>query len=801
LAEALTDRTPDYESEGGTAATSRDPDAFLRTLVKRFARVETAESVNRQKGLEDLRFKAGDQWPEAIRASRTLDKRPCLTINKMPTFVHQITNDQRQNRPAISVSPVGDKSDPETAKMLKGLIKQIERSSNADVAYDTGFDSAVSIGWGYWRIFTDYENDKTFNQVIKIGRIRNTFRVYLDPDSQEPDGSDAEWGFITDMIPRSEFRQSYPDADEIQWDESGLGDDYALWHSQTHIRIAEYYCYEHEVRTLVALENGHIGYKDELAPQLKLQIRANPKLIKQEREVRAKKVRWYKVTAKEILEEADWPGKWIPIVKVIGDEVDIEGKPVLKGLIRDAKDPQRMYNFWCTSETELIALAPKAPWIMEEGQVEGHEKRWQDANNKSLPYLLYKGVNIAGKPAPPPQRQQFSGPPAGVVNAKLGAAQDMQAVTGVRFDATLQERLYDESGKALRELKRVGELGNFHYIDNLARSLRFTGKILIDLIPKIYDTDRVLTILREDNSEERVRISPGLPSAFAQEQNEEGRVERLFNPKLGEYDVAVTIGPSFATKRAEAADSMLAFMGAVPQSGPIIGDLIAKNMDWPGAEEIAARLATLLPPGLQDKSLDQLPPEAKGIVASLMQQTQQLQAERDQAVQLLGDKNQDRAVDVEKINKDFAAKMADVVVRLEMKIAELDLKEHETARGNDEDVQAGVALEKITKEFEAKLIKILSDAEDRQAQREMELAIAAMSRNDNGEERQESGRMRRQGDLSEVRSGLVELENKTTAKLAKISDALEEISNTDFVFERDPVTKRIAKATRARRLQ
>jgi hypothetical protein len=460
-----------------------------------------------------------------------------------------------------------------------------------------------------------------------------------------------------------------------------------------------------------------------------------------------------------------------------------------------------MYNFWCTSETELIALAPKAPWIMEEGQVEGHEKRWQDANNKSLPYLLYKGVNIAGKPAPPPQRQQFSGPPAGVVNAKLGAAQDMQAVTGVRFDATLQERLYDESGKALRELKRVGELGNFHYIDNLARSLRFTGKILIDLIPKIYDTDRVLTILREDNSEERVRISPGLPSAFAQEQNEEGRVERLFNPKLGEYDVAVTIGPSFATKRAEAADSMLAFMGAVPQSGPVIGDLIAKNMDWPGAEEIAARLATMLPPALQDKSLDQLPPEAKGIVSSLMTQVQQLQTERDQAVQLLGDKDKDRAIDVEKINKDFAAKMADIVAGLEMKIAELDLKEHETARGNDEDVQAGVALEKITKEFEAKLIKILSDAEDRQAQREMELAIAAMSRNDNGEERQESGRMRRQGDLSEVRSGLVELENKTTAKLAKISDALEEISNTDFVFERDPVTKRIAKATRARRLQ
>src|SRR5512135_2075079 len=196
-APAQTDREPDNKPQGRRR---RDVEKFLKDCVKKFGRAETAEAKNRQNGLDDLKFKNGDQWPESIKADRTTQKRPCLTINKMKTFVHQITNDQRQNRPAIGVSPIGDRADPETAKMLKGLIRQIERQSNADVAYDTAFDSAVSIGWGYWRILTEYEDEDTFDQVIKIARIRNPFRVYIDPDHMEPDGSDAKWCFIADMV-------------------------------------------------------------------------------------------------------------------------------------------------------------------------------------------------------------------------------------------------------------------------------------------------------------------------------------------------------------------------------------------------------------------------------------------------------------------------------------------------------------------------------------------------------------------------------------------------------------------------
>lgn len=673
LTPAVTDRAPSTDKKQGK---KRDDAEFLRIARKRFDRILSAEAVNRQTAIDDLKFKKGDQWPEQIRAQRTIDRRPCLTINKCKTFVHQITNDQRQNRPGINVSPVGDKSDPNTARMLKGLIRQIERQSNADVAYDTGFDNAVSNGFGYWRVITDYEDDDTFDQVIRIQRIRNPFRVYIDPDHQEPDGSDAKYAFISDMVVRQEFDAEWPNADAIAWDQGGVGDEYKNWSTESHVRIAEYFCFEKKEKELVKLANGHVGFVDDLAPELKAKLDQED-FVKERRTVQVKACKWYKITAHEILEENDWAGKWIPIIKCIGDEIDIEGKVTVSGLIRDAKDPQRMYNYWCTAETELIALAPKAPYVMEEGQVEGHEQRWKNANEKSYPYLLYKGTSISGRQAPPPQRQPFAGPPMGVVQAKQGASQDMQATTGIRFDATLQERTYDESGKALRELKRTGDLGNFHYVDNLARSLRHTGRILIDLIPKIYDTPRILTILREDDSEEQVKIDPSLGVAHqtVPHPTKQGQTQKLFNPKLGDYEVAVTIGPSYASKRAEAADSMIAFSKAVPQAGGLIGDLIAKNMDWPGAEEIATRLASMLPPQLLQKGMDNFPPEAKALIGSLQTNLQKLGMEHQAAIKELNEKRTDQALDAQrvtnekdKIDKDFEAKLTKIVVDAETKM-------------------------------------------------------------------------------------------------------------------------------------
>jgi hypothetical protein len=361
--------------------------------------------------------------------------------------------------------------------------------------------------------------------------------------------------------------------------------------------------------------------------------------------------------------------------------------------------------------------------MMEEGQIEGHEQRWKDANVKSLPYLLYRGVSIAGRQAPPPQRQQFAGPPTGVVQAKESAAQDMQAVTGIRFDATLNERMYDESGKALRELKRVGDLGSFHYIDNLARALRHTGRILVDWIPKVYDTRRVLTILREDDGEETAVVDPNSPKAFSQTDLPDGGVERLYNPKLGQYEVAVTVGPSYATKRAEAADSIMAFVSAFPAAAEVAGDLIAKNMDWPGSEDIAERLETLLPPGLQDKQVKNLPPEARGIVMNLKRQLEQTTQERDRAASMLGDQEKDRALEAEKIQRDFDAKMA--AIQGSLKEVVLKLMAEQQAQTAEQQKGNGEQMIKILMDQEAKFRQLAAQREQTDAKMRDDFLLGA----------------------------------------------------------------------------
>lgn len=649
---------------------------IIRRAMKRFDRCLSAEADNRKHAVDDLKFKSGEgQWPTDIISERNFDKRPCLTINKLPTFVNQVVNDQRMNRPAININPVGDKSDPEVAKMYRGLIRSIERDSAADIAYDWGFDSAVSCGWGYWRVMREYASPKSFNQVLVIKRVRNTFTVYLDPAHQEPDGSDAKHGFVTEMIPRSEFEDEWPDADPMPWTQGGFGEELREWVSQHEIRIVEYYEIVTEKRRLVRLANWHEGWWDELDEKAK-----NEADVVDERWADSSKLMWYKLTAKDVLAEEEWPGKWIPIVKCLGNEIDINGKIRMSGLIRNAKSPQMLYNYHRTLSVELSSLQPKAPWIMEEGQVEGHETAWRNANTKSNPYLLYKGTSVGGKVAPPPQRQPFAGAPAGVLAEVQAAAQDFMGVTGLRFDATLGERMYDESGRALRELRERGELGSFHYVDNLARSLRHTGAILVDLIPKVYESKRMTTILREDDTEEQVEINPAAEKPFMEGKNPAtGKALKIFNPTFGTYGVTVTIGPSYATKRIEAGESMMDFMRAIapaaPQVAVNIADLVAKNMDWPGAPEMATRLAKMLPPNLLQPDIKDVPPQVQAMLSQLQQQLQALTNEKMQLTQALTEQQSDRAQRQDKIEKDFEAKLLQIVAEVETKMAATQQKQ------------------------------------------------------------------------------------------------------------------------------
>lgn len=640
-------------------------EAILKRARKRFSRCLSAEGDNRKKMLQCLKFINGDQWED--KDSKAREGRPTLTINKLKTFVNQITNNQRENRPSINISPVGDKSDKEVAKMLKGLIRAIERDSNADIAYDTAFWYAVACGVGWWRITTDYAAENTFDQVVEVRRIRNPFTVYCDPLSIEPDGADAKYMFVTEMMDRSDFKEQFPKADPMNFEGENTLDSYREWIEHKKVRIAEYFEIKNEKKRLIATSTGFVGYFDDLSNEVKAKIESGDITIDSERDVQVPKVMWYKLTAKDVLEKKEWAGKWIPLVRVIGNEIDIEGKLSITGAINDAIDPQRMYNYWSSLETEMITLAPKAPWVMAEGQQEGHEEEWTYANVENRAYLTYKPTDINGHPVPPPQRQPFAGVPSGIVEARNATAQDMQATTGIRFDATLHERTNDESGRALREIRRATDIGTYHFIDNLTRSLKHTGRILVDLIPKIYDTRRVITILRDDDSEKAVQLDPNQPQTKAEKPHPLRKGEKIdvFNPTYGEYGVTVTTGPSYATQRIEAAQSMMDFVRAVPQAAQIASDLIAKNMDWPGSDEMAKRLAMTIPPHMLQTDMKGVPPEIQGVIGSQQHQLQQLQQQLMMALKELNDKKVDQSQAQDKIDKDFEAKILAILQKNE----------------------------------------------------------------------------------------------------------------------------------------
>lgn len=686
---------------------------FLARVRKRFNRCVSVESENRKAAIDDLKFKSGEgQWPADVVSQRNFDRRPTLTINKLPTFVNQVVNDQRMNRPAINISPVGDKSDPEVAKMYRGLIRFIERNSEAELAYDTAFDNAVSNGFGYWRVTLDYENPESFDQDISIERIRNPFTVYLDPAHTDPTGADAKFGFVTENMPRKEFEEEYPHADPMPWTDGGFGEDYRNWIGSEEVRIAEYFEIKNEKRTLVELINGHVGWKDELAE--------GHQQILEERDSDWPTLWWYKLTATDILDKREWPGRWIPIIKVIGNEIDIEGKVRLSGLIRAAKQPQMLYNYNRTLAVELSSLQPKAPFIVAEGQIEGYEQVWKTANVKNNPYLPYRPVDLNGRPVPPPQRQPFQGPPAAVLAEVSAAEQDMIGTTGIRFSATLSERMYDESGRALKELRERGELGSFHYIDNLARSLRHCGEILVDLIPKVYERKRIVTILRDDDKEEQVQLDPAAPKPVSRGKNPiTGKVMKIFDPNYGKYGVTVTIGPSYATKRIEASESMMDFLRAVAPIAPNIAagvvDLVAKNQDWPDAEAFTARLVKMLPPNLLTPDMDDVPPQIGAMLQNLQQQVQGLNNEKQQLMQALTEQRSDRAQRQSKIDNDTETKLLSILAAFEAKMAAIQQKSEdatidrvmapmaelaagvaelrEQLRGNSDTIDVGIAAE------------------------------------------------------------------------------------------------------------
>lgn len=610
------DETPVQDA----AEAATDDDAIITLALERFDMCAKAENEFRKKALDDLNFYAGDQWPKDISDQRVLDKRPQLIINRLPQFVHQVSNDIRQNKPAPKVSPITEGATQETAEIIQGIIRHIGQQSSAEAVRSYAALYQVISGRGYYRILTRRVDPFSKDQELFLQRIKNPATVYMDPTAQEPDRCDAKWGFIIEDLTRDEFKVAYPNAQLSSAEEfRSTGDGAKDWASQDSIRIAEYFTRDVESMDVALLDDGSIVPVDKVLPGSNVigtQVAEVPR------------VKWRKITCFEILEERDWPGQWIPIVPVLGEELDIDGKQDLIGMVRNAKDPQRMLNYWESAKTETIALAPRAPFIVAEGQVENHEEEWKQANVRNYAYLTYKPRTVGQELVAAPQRQVYEPPIQAITVAEGAAVEHLKATTGI-YDASLGNRSNEISGVAIRQRESQGDVANYHFIDNLNVAITHEARMLVDLIPKIYDRPgRVMRIVGEDGTDRQVTLNAV--------HTDQSGVQKYYDLRLGRYDVVVDIGPSYKTKREASLDSMMQFAQAAPMLLPRFADLMVQAADWPMAKEIADRVRPPDVPGPGQKS--PIPPEAQAQMQQLQQENAMLQQALDQANLLLNNK-------------------------------------------------------------------------------------------------------------------------------------------------------------------
>lgn len=639
----------------------------ISDALEAFRLSEEAESDNREAWIDDVRFaRLGEQWPEAVKRQRELDGRPCLTINRLPSMIRQVLNDARQNDPAIKVHPVGYGASRETAKILDGLIRNIEYTSNADVAYDTALEGAAYGGFGYFRISTDYADDDEFDQDIRIERISNPLNVYGDEKSTAADSSDWNKAFVTENYSDDDFEARWKGAEKSSW-ETDYRDTPHGWRDDDLVRVAEYWTREEAPSTLLKLSNGSVMYEPEFE-KIKPILDVQGIYVVGTRPSKTHKVTQRILTGAEVLETNEWAGRYIPIVPVYGEEVFIEGKRHFVSLVRWAKDPQQMFNYWRTASTELVALAPKTPFIGPKGAFNSDASKWSTANVVSHPYIEYDG-------GMPPQRQPFAGPPAGALQEAMNAQDDIKSTMGI-YDAALGARSNETSGRAILQRQRESDTATFNYVDNLSRAIKHAGRIIVDLIPKVYSAPRIIRVIHEDGSNESVPINqefvPDDPQSKIAQQGQQEQAEglvKLFDLTTGKYDVTCEVGPSYATKRQEAAAQMMELGRAYPPLMQIAGDLLAKNLDWPGADDIAERLKAMLPPQIQGKN-----PQA----AQMQQQMQMMDA---QAKQAIGQLTQQLQQLQQKLSAEQNSQQADMLrLEIDKKKLEIDAYNAETNR-------------------------------------------------------------------------------------------------------------------------
>ncbi len=594
--------------------------------IKRFELATDHDRHNTDAAYEDLEFcDLEEQWPDDARKLREDEKRPCQTFNRLPQFVRQITGDMRQMRPSIKVVPVDSGADKEVARIRAGLIRYIENRSDAQSVYVQGAESQVKCGIGHWRVIKEYADDVTFNQELRVVAVADGLGVKWDPDATLPNKEDAKFCFVPVDFSHDKYKERWPDQpiSDLSDDEKGTA---TGWYGADFVRVCEYWIKTQSTRTLALLQHGAI--EDLTTDTTDKADRYKAQGIRVESRESYKVCR-YLISHAGILEgPVEWPGRYIPIVRCVGEEMQIGRKTYRRGVVRFVKGAQQAYNYSRSQQTEIVALQPKAPYLGTETNFKGWEPFWNYANVKAFPYLPYTPDPKNG--GAPPQRLAPPISSQGVSEAIALAAEDMKAIIGI-YDAGLGARSNETSGRAILARQREGDVGSFVYQDNWARAIRHTATILNDLIPHVYDAERTIRILGEDGKEQLIDINKAAPGDGTEE------TERVVNDvTVGAYDVVFQPGPSYSTRREEARDGMNSFIQAAPQVAPLVLDLIAEAQDWPMAERIGRRLETLLPPDVQRREAQErgeVRGEPGGTTPVDPAQAAQMQAAQMQAVQ------------------------------------------------------------------------------------------------------------------------------------------------------------------------
>ncbi len=589
-------------------AESSGLDPIVKEAKDRFARCEDAESEFRKLFVEDMKFANGDpdnnwQWPDRIRQSRDGDARPCLTINKVRQHNLQIINDAKQNKPSIKTLPIDGQADIQIAKILDGIMRHVEYNSHAEIAYDTATEFAVQGGLGYWRVVTDYAHDGSFEQEIFIRRVKDPLSVMIDPDIQSADGADAKFGFVFEDVPKDEYEAMYPGEDpaSVTFPMSATGDP---WLDKDHVRVCEYFRRAEKKDMLINHPTqGPMKLSDVADEKERKSLQADDSVKK--RQISEPHFEWFKIAGDKIIDRKEWPGRYLPIVRVVGEEIVINGKVERKGHTRNMKDGQRMYNYMTSANVEYIALQTKTPYVAPAEAIEGYEDEWANANKDNKAYLPYNSVDEEGREIPRPQREQ---PPVGAsayLQAMQTAQQELMMTSG-QYQEQFGAPSNADAGVAIAARQRQGDKATYHFIDNVARAIRYTGRIMVDLIPKIYDTQRVVRIVGEDGSEDFATLNPqqphavgtpeGTPAQSAQDMTPEQAAQLIYNPGIGRYDVTVEVGPNYETRRQEAFHALTQIMSQDQDLMKVAGDLLFKAADFPMADEVAERLHRTIPP-------------------------------------------------------------------------------------------------------------------------------------------------------------------------------------------------------------